>query len=123
MRSGGVAIAALPTVICIKVPFSDGLGVDIGSCVSVSFRVNIVTGGHNFRDPKFAGKFLPIIIEDYVWLGVGATILQGVRIGRGAIICAGAVVCDDVPALAIVGGVKAKIIGYRDDNMDYKCRP
>ena len=98
-------------------------GVSIGDNVSISFRVNIITGGHDFRNPKFVGKFCPIIIEDYVWIGVGAIILQGVHIGRGAIVCAGAVVCDDVPPLSIVGGVKAKILGYRDDNMDYMCRP
>ena len=37
MGSGGVAIAALPTVICLKVPFSDGLGGGIGFAVTSSF--------------------------------------------------------------------------------------
>ena len=55
----------------------------------------------------------PPIIEDDVWIGCNATILQGVKIGTGAIVAAGAVVTKDVPPYAIVGGVPAKIIKYR----------
>ena len=55
-----------------------------------------------------------IVIEDDVWLGVGVTVLDGVRIGHGAVIAAGAVVTSSVPAGAIAGGVPARIIGTRD---------
>lgn len=48
-----------------------------------------------------------------VWIGANVLILQGVKIGNGAIIAAGAVVAQDVPDFAIVGGVPAKIIRYR----------
>lgn len=48
-----------------------------------------------------------------VWIGANATILDGVRIGHGAIVAAGAVVTKDVPPYAIVGGVSAKLIRYR----------
>ena len=54
-----------------------------------------------------------IVVEDDVWIGHGATILSGVRIGQGAIIAAGAVVTKDVPPYAIVGGVPARTIKYR----------
>ena len=54
-----------------------------------------------------------IIIEDDVWIGYGVTILSGVHIGQGAVIAAGAVVSQDVPPYAIVGGVPAKVIKYR----------
>lgn len=54
-----------------------------------------------------------IVVEDDVWIGHGATILSGVRIGQGAVVAAGAVVAKDVPPYAIVGGVPAKIIKYR----------
>ena len=57
----------------------------------------------------------PIIIEDDVWIGHGAIVLRGVNIGTGAIVAAGAVVTKDVPAYAIVGGVPAKIIKYRNE--------
>jgi len=52
----------------------------------------------------------PIIIEDDVWVASKATILEGVRIGRGAVVAAGAVVIKDVPEYTLVGGIPAKII-------------
>ncbi len=54
-----------------------------------------------------------LFVENDVWIGTGAKILQGVQIGNGAVIGAGAVVVKDVPAYAIVGGVPARVIKYR----------
>jgi acetyltransferase-like isoleucine patch superfamily enzyme len=51
-----------------------------------------------------------IIIEDRVWIGFNAIILKGVRIGREAVVAAGAVVTKDVPAGAVVGGNPARIL-------------
>lgn len=60
---------------------------------------------------------LPIVIKHDVWIGARSIILDGVVIGTGAIIAAGAVVTKDVPPYAIVGGVPAQIIKYRFDQM------
>lgn len=58
----------------------------------------------------------PLDIGDDVWIGDRVTILSGCRrIGRGAVIAAGAVVTRDVPAFAIVGGVPARLIRMRFD--------
>ena len=53
------------------------------------------------------------IIGNDVWIGEDARLLEGVTIGNGAIVAAGAMVTKDVPPYAIVGGVPAKIIRYR----------
>jgi acetyltransferase-like isoleucine patch superfamily enzyme len=55
----------------------------------------------------------PPVIEDEVWIGARVVVLRGVRIGRGAVIAAGAVVTRDVPAGEIWGGVPAKFIRRR----------
>lgn len=55
----------------------------------------------------------PPIIEDGVWIGANAIILRGIRVGRGAVIAAGAVVTKDVPAGEVWGGVPAKYISRR----------
>lgn len=54
-----------------------------------------------------------IVVEDDVWIGYRATVLSGVCIGRGAVVAAGAVVTNNVPPYAIVGGVPAKVLRYR----------
>ena len=50
-----------------------------------------------------------------MWLASRVTVLPGVHIGCGAIVASGAVVTKDVPPLAIVAGIPAKIIGYRKE--------
>lgn len=96
-------------------------GLTIGDSVSISYRCNIMSGGHDIQSRTFEGKHCPIIIQDYVWIGVGATILNGVTIGEGAVISAGAVVTKDVEPYSIVGGVPAQLIGKRRKELNYKC--
>jgi acetyltransferase-like isoleucine patch superfamily enzyme len=55
----------------------------------------------------------PVIIEDEAWLGANCVITAGVRIGRGAVVAAGAVVTRSVEPFQIVGGVPARPIGAR----------
>ncbi|MFO7963733.1 MAG: acyltransferase [Desulfobacterales bacterium] len=55
----------------------------------------------------------PLIIEDNVWLGAGSMVLNGVRIGKGSIIGAGAVVTSDLPDYVIATGIPAKISRFR----------
>jgi acetyltransferase-like isoleucine patch superfamily enzyme len=57
----------------------------------------------------------PVTIEPWADIGTGAVLLPGVTIGRGALVGAGAVVTEDVPALAVVAGVPARIIRDRRD--------
>jgi acetyltransferase-like isoleucine patch superfamily enzyme len=59
-----------------------------------------------------------VIIEDDVWVGSGAIILKGVRVGRGSIVAAGAVVNKGVPPYTIVGGVPAKVLSIRFGNIE-----
>lgn len=96
-------------------------GVTIGNSVSISFKVNIISGGHDPQSQTFENKRGHIVIDDYVWVGANATILKNVHIGEGAVVAAGAVVTKDVPPYTIVGGVPAKIIGNRTRGLHYKC--
>lgn len=94
-------------------------GLTIGSNVNFSTGVWIWTLQHDHNDPGFAAVGGPVVIGDDAWVSCRCTILPGVRIGRGAVVAAGAVVTKDVPDFAIVGGVPAKVIGMRNPQIDY----
>jgi acetyltransferase-like isoleucine patch superfamily enzyme len=88
-------------------------GLAIGDHVSISPEVAILTADHDRDEPGFPLRHRPVVIEDHVWIGMRALILPGVRIGRGAVVAAGAVVSRDVEPLAIVAGVPARVVGRR----------
>lgn len=115
---------------------------DIGSYCAISNNVQFIIGRHpakkfvsihpafysqilqagfsyvtaqKFEEYKYVDKEKKISfkIGNDVWIGHNVCIQEGVTIGNGAIIAMGAVVIKDVPDYAIVGGVPAKIIGWR----------
>jgi acetyltransferase-like isoleucine patch superfamily enzyme len=92
--------------------FLDYAGITIGDRTMIAPKVTFITVGHPV-DPGDRTLHLtgaPIVVEENVWIGAGATILPGVRIGRDAVVAAGAVVADDVPAATLVAGPKADVI-------------
>lgn len=89
-------------------------GIVIGENVSISAGSWLVTGTHDMNDPQFVDSYKPIVIGDHAWIGVRATILAGVTIGKGAVVMAGAVVTRDIPPFSVVGGVPAKVITQRE---------
>jgi chloramphenicol O-acetyltransferase type B len=101
-------------------------GVRIGSNVILGPEVAIRGGNHRtdvVGSTIAAAKKVPgdrrfdlgVIIEDDVWIGTRAIILQGVTVGRGAVIGAGAVVTSSIPRYAIAAGVPARVIRMRWD--------
>lgn len=88
--------------------FLDYAGIRLGEGVMVGPKATFITMGHPV-DPHERRRFLtgaPIDVADNVWIGAGATILPGVSIGRDAVVAAGTVVADDVPAASLVAGPK-----------------
>jgi acetyltransferase-like isoleucine patch superfamily enzyme len=90
-------------------------GVTIGDRVYTSPMTQIVAVNHVFDDParpviEQGISAHGIVIEDDVWLGASAVVTDGVRIGRGAVVAAGAVVTSDVPAHTLVAGVPARVV-------------
>jgi acetyltransferase-like isoleucine patch superfamily enzyme len=94
-------------------------GASIGNYVMIAPNVAILNRSHNFKSVNVpmilqgsTSKQNPLI-EDDVWIGRNAIILPNVRIGKGSIIAAGAIVNKDVQAYTIVGGIPAKFIKNR----------
>jgi len=101
--------------------------IDIGQRVVISYHVTIADsdfhpfdlearrldaianapGGDRSKRPLVESR--PVVIEDDAWIGIGAIILKGVRIGRGARVAAGSVVTRDVPPDATVVGNPARM--------------
>lgn len=103
----------------------------MGNKVMLGPGVTIVAGNHNTSP---VGRFMTdvlekrpeddqdVVFEDDIWVGANVTILKGVHVGRGSIIAAGAVVTKDIPPYTIVGGLPARVIGVRFNDLETLCR-
>ena len=94
----------------------------IGDGVLIAGHTSINTVSHHAERVDIpiseqGTEIAPVVIHDDVWIGLNAVILQGVTIGRGAIIGAGAVVTRDIPAWSVVRGVPAKVVRSRLDDV------
>lgn len=119
-NSGFVKIGKNCSIHSFTVIYGDG-GVTIGDKVRIATHVVIVPNDHNFdnlnQDIYEQGLTRKeITIGDDVWIGAGAIILAGVKIGSHSVIAAGAVVTKDVEENTIVGGVPAKVLRKRGKN-------
>lgn len=93
----------------------------IGSGTIIGPRLKVHTSNHRWQ-----GTMLPyddvyevsdVSIGKNVWIGADVTIMPGVTIGEGAVVAACSCVTKDVPPLALVGGVPARIIKFRDKDL------
>lgn len=94
-------------------------GAIIGNDCMIAPNCSLLTRNHNFSSTDIPMSHQGeseeelVILEDDVWLGRSVLIMPGVRIGKGSIVAAGAVVTKDVEPYSIVGGVPAKFIKKR----------
>jgi maltose O-acetyltransferase len=126
------------------VSFGDGSGIEIGDYSALGINCRVLTAiigkyvmmgpdviliayNHDFSDPDkpMQGRgYLPaepIVISDNTWIGARVIVLPGRKIGKCAIIGAGAVVTKDVPDYAVAAGNPAKIIRYRKNSEERKA--
>ena len=118
---GGSLIIGNDTHIQPRCQFSAYKGsIEIGSNVQIAPFCAFYPYNHRFeskkaiRDQSLSTKG-GIVIEDDAWIGVGVIVLDGVRIGKGAVVGAGSVVSDYLPGGSIATGVPARVLKMRED--------
>ena len=120
---GDNAVIMMGAVINIGAVIGEGTMIDMGAVLggraTVGARCHVGAGAvlAGVVEPASA---TPVIIEDDVMIGANAVVLEGVHVGEHAVIAAGAVCVEDVPAGAVVAGVPARVIKMRDDKTDSK---
>lgn len=88
--------------------------VKVGKYVQTALGVTLVSGSHDTASyTSLPADAMAIEIGAGCWIGANVTILGGVKIGKGSIIAAGAVVTESMPEFSIIGGVPAKVIKPR----------
>lgn len=97
------------------------MGAVLGARATVGKRAHIGAGAvlAGVLEPPSAD---PVVIEDNVLIGANSVILEGVRVGKDAIVAAGSVVTKDVEAGSVVGGTPAKVLKIRDDQTSTKTQ-
>lgn len=118
---GSISIGSECSINPYTVLYGHG-GLTIGNNVLIAAHTVIVPSNHIFSRVDIpisqqGERSNGIVISDDVWIGAGCRILDGVTIGRGAVIAAGSVVNRSVPAYEVHGGVPAKFLKLRSPEM------
>ena len=120
---GDAAVIMMGAIINIGAVIGKGTMIDMGAVLggraTVGDRCHVGAGAvlAGVIEPASA---TPVIIEDDVLIGANAVVIEGVRVGKGAVVAAGSIVIEDVPAGAVVAGVPARIIKYKDEQTTQK---
>ena len=106
------------TYIGPRVILGAGGGIRIGANVTFGAAVHVLAENHAFNDPDQSIQSqgvtrAGIVVDDDVWVGNAVIVLDGVHIGRGAVIGAGSVVTHDVPPGAVAVGNPARVLRQR----------
>jgi tetrahydrodipicolinate N-acetyltransferase len=123
VQIGKQAIIMMGAVINIGAKVGEGTMIDmnavLGGRAQIGDRCHIGAGAiiAGVIEPPSAK---PVTIEDDVLIGANAVVLEGVTIGKGSVVAAGAVVTQDVPANVVVAGTPAKVIKQIDDQTKAK---
>jgi tetrahydrodipicolinate N-acetyltransferase len=117
------AIVMMGAVINIGAVVGEGTMIDMNA--TIGGRVHVGRMCHIGAGAVLAGVIeppsaQPVVIEDDVLIGANAVVLEGVRVGTGAVVAAGAVVVDDVAPHTVVAGVPARWIKNVDDKTKAK---
>ncbi len=115
---GDNAIIMMGAIINIGASIGSGTMIDMG--VVMGGRATVGNNCHIGAGAVLAGVIEPpsadpVVVEDNVMIGANAVVLEGVRIGEGSVVAAGAIVVSDVPKNVVVAGCPAKIIKQKDE--------
>ncbi len=115
---GDNAVIMMGAIINIGASIGEGTMIDMGAILGG--RATTGKNCHVGAGAVLAGVIEPpsaepVVLEDDVLVGANAVVLEGVRVGKGAVVAAGAIVTDNVPPYTIVAGVPARVIKTVDD--------
>ncbi|QDG68083.1 acyltransferase [Pseudarthrobacter sp. NIBRBAC000502772] len=94
-------------------------GLTLGEDVNISTQVMVWTAQHDWKSADFTYVENSVSIGDRAWIGPRAVLLPGAVIGEGAVIAAGSIVRGTIPPYTLVGGVPAKFISKRPQDLHY----
>jgi len=120
---GDGAVIMMGAVINIGAEIGEGTMIDMGAILGG--RATVGKNCHVGAGAVLAGVIepasaSPVVLEDEVFVGANAVVIEGIRIGRGSVIAAGSVVISDIPENSVVAGIPGRVIKQKDARTNSK---